>query len=83
MKEVAISDAIEKTVAGEVYEEIAEEYAAIIDAKDANVFYEKPAMLGMMPNVSGLRVRDAVPGYIRNGFLIMVPVWWRLIAAKK
>ncbi len=49
----------ETPLAYDVYQKIAEEYASIIDTKDANVFYEKPAMLSLMPMVKGKYILDA------------------------
>lgn len=54
-----MANEMENSVGREVYEDIAEEYASIIDSKDANAYYEKPAMLSMMPDVAGLRILDA------------------------
>ena len=50
---------MDETVGKDVYQDIAEEYAAVIDAKDANAHYEEPAMLSMMPDVASMRVLDA------------------------
>lgn len=41
------------------YDEIADRYAAGVDTAPYNALYERPAMLGMLPPVDGLRVLDA------------------------
>ena len=46
-------------IALEAYERLAEAYAARIDMKAHNAFYERPAMLSLMPPVRGKRVLDA------------------------
>jgi ubiquinone/menaquinone biosynthesis C-methylase UbiE len=44
------------------YEEIADAYAERVDVKGHNAYYERPAMLELMPNVDGLEVLDAACG---------------------
>jgi SAM-dependent methyltransferase len=41
------------------YDQIADAYAAGVDSAPYNAHYERPAMLGMLPPVSGARVLDA------------------------
>jgi SAM-dependent methyltransferase len=41
------------------YEALAEAYAAHIDTKPHNAYYERPATLALLPDVAGLRVLDA------------------------
>jgi len=41
------------------YDEIADAYAAGVDSAPYNALYERPAMLGLLPPVSGARVLDA------------------------
>jgi SAM-dependent methyltransferase len=41
------------------YDPIADVYAAYIDESPYNAFYERPAMLGLLPEVAGARVLDA------------------------
>ncbi|MGB7055389.1 MAG: class I SAM-dependent methyltransferase [bacterium] len=41
------------------YEKLAERYAAMIDTKPHNAYYERPAMLSLLPKVRGNRVLDA------------------------
>jgi ubiquinone/menaquinone biosynthesis C-methylase UbiE len=41
------------------YEKIAEHYAAMIDTKPHNAYYERPATLSLLPSVRGKRVLDA------------------------
>jgi SAM-dependent methyltransferase len=48
-----------KPVALEAYERLAEAYAAKIDRKAHNAFYERPATLSLLPDVAGLDVLDA------------------------
>lgn len=46
-------------VAFQAYQELAEAYAAAIDTKPHNAFYERPATLALLPEVAGKRVLDA------------------------
>jgi SAM-dependent methyltransferase len=41
------------------YEQLADAYAARIDTKPHNAYYERPAMMSLLPDVAGLRVLDA------------------------
>jgi SAM-dependent methyltransferase len=41
------------------YEELAQAYAERIDTKPHNAYYERPAMLSLLPEVGGLKVLDA------------------------
>lgn len=41
-----------------VYEKIADQYAAVVDTKPQNAFYERPAMLSLLPPLAGLDVLD-------------------------
>lgn len=41
------------------YQNFAERYAAAIETKPHNAYYERPATLSLLPNVAGLRVLDA------------------------
>jgi SAM-dependent methyltransferase len=41
------------------YEKLAERYAAMIDTKPHNAYYERPATLSLLPKVRGKRVLDA------------------------
>lgn len=41
------------------YDEIADAYAAAVDAAPYNAFYERPAMLALLPEIRGARVLDA------------------------
>jgi len=50
---------VEETAGRKVDQDIAEEYPDIIDPKDADAYYERPAMFRMMPNLAGMRVLDA------------------------
>ncbi len=46
-------------IALDAYEQLAEAYAAHIDTKPHNAYYDRPATLSMLPAVSGMRVLDA------------------------
>ena len=46
-------------VALAAYEKLAERYAALIDTKPHNAYYERPATLSLLPGVRGKRVLDA------------------------
>lgn len=45
--------------AGQAYDAIAAAYAATVDTKPFNAYYERPATLSLLPDVSALRVVDA------------------------
>lgn len=55
-KEAALAD---RPIALEAYAQLADAYAAMVDTKAHNAYYERPAMLGLMPDVKGIRVLDA------------------------
>jgi SAM-dependent methyltransferase len=46
-------------IALETYEAIAEAYAARVDTKAHNAYYDRPAMLSLLPSVNGQMVLDA------------------------
>ena len=46
-------------IAQQAYNQIAEDYAALVDTKAHNAYYERPAMLSLLPDVNGLHVLDA------------------------
>ena len=48
-----------KPVALKAYEKLAERYAAMIDTKPHNAYYERPATLSLLPSIRGKRVLDA------------------------
>jgi ubiquinone/menaquinone biosynthesis C-methylase UbiE len=48
-----------KPLAYDAYQELADHYAAKIETKPHNAYYERPAMLEMMPDLRGKRVLDA------------------------
>lgn len=48
-----------KPLAYEAYQELADSYAANVDTKAHNAYYERPAMLSLLPEVEGQRVLDA------------------------
>jgi len=43
----------------DAYETLAESYAALVDTKPHNAYYERPATLSVLPDVRGKRVLDA------------------------
>ncbi|MFQ5811951.1 MAG: class I SAM-dependent methyltransferase [Anaerolineae bacterium] len=49
----------QKPIALDAYEALAESYAALIDTKPHNAYYERPATLSLLPEVRGKRVLDA------------------------
>lgn len=46
-------------VAQYAYDQLAEAYAALVDTKPHNAYYERPATLSLLPAVRGMRVLDA------------------------
>jgi len=48
-----------KPLAQQAYDQLAESYAAKIDTKPHNAYYERPATLSLLPDVNGKRVLDA------------------------
>lgn len=48
-----------KPIAQEAYDVLAEAYAALVDTKPHNAYYERPATLSLLPDVKGKRVLDA------------------------
>jgi SAM-dependent methyltransferase len=48
-----------KPVAQHAYDVLAEAYAERVDTKPHNAYYERPAMLSLLPDVRGKRVLDA------------------------
>lgn len=51
--------AADKPIALDAYETLAARYAARIDTKPHNAYYERPATLSLLPDVSGFRALDA------------------------
>lgn len=49
----------ETAIARTAYEQLAEAFAARVDTKAHNAFYDRPAMLALLPPVAGKRVLDA------------------------
>lgn len=49
----------EKPIAQEAYDALAEAYAALVDTKPHNAYYERPATLSLLPEVQGKRALDA------------------------
>src|SRR5579885_2578298 len=43
---------------GASYEKIAKNYAAVVDSKPWNAYYERPAVLSLLPPLSNMRVLD-------------------------
>lgn len=48
-----------RPIALDAYEALAESYAARVDTKPHNAYYERPATLSLLPDVEGKRVLDA------------------------
>lgn len=46
-------------IAYDAYEQLADGFAAKVDTKPHNAYYERPATLSLLPDVSGKRVLDA------------------------
>ena len=46
-------------IALDAYEALAESYAALIDSKPHNAYYERPATTSLLPEVKGMRILDA------------------------
>ena len=46
-------------IAQNAYDELAEAYAALVDTKPHNAYYERPATLSLLPDVNGKRILDA------------------------
>src|SRR6185436_14896573 len=49
----------EHPIAIDAYERLAEAYAARVDTKAHNAFYDRPAIISLLPAVAGKRVLDA------------------------
>ena len=49
----------DRPIAFDAYEALAEAYAAVVDTKPHNAYYERPATLSLLPEVEGKRVLDA------------------------
>ena len=49
----------ERPIAQAAYDALAEEYAARVDTKPHNAYYERPATISLLPDVRGKRVLDA------------------------
>jgi SAM-dependent methyltransferase len=50
---------MDKLIALEAYEALAESYAAVVETKPHNAYYERPATISLLPDVDGLTVLDA------------------------
>jgi SAM-dependent methyltransferase len=49
----------DRNIAFDAYQKLADAYAAKIDTKPHNAYYERPAMLSLLPDVKGKHVLDA------------------------
>jgi len=60
-----------RPVALEAYDAMAEAYAEAIEENPRSIYYERPAILGLLPDVSGQRVLDAGcgPGVVLDWLL--------------
>lgn len=52
----------DKPIALDAYETLAEAFASVVDTKPHNAYYERPATLSLLPEVTGKRVLDAACG---------------------
>ena len=50
---------IDPPIAQDAYNQLADDYAARIDTKGHNAYYDRPAVLSLLPDVDGQRVLDA------------------------
>ena len=50
---------IDPPLAQDAYNQLADDYAARIDTKGHNAYYDRPAVISLLPAVGGLRVLDA------------------------
>jgi SAM-dependent methyltransferase len=57
-----MDDAINDPIALSSYEQLADAYAALVDTKGHNAYYERPATLSLLPDVRNLDVLDAACG---------------------
>ncbi len=48
-----------KTIGEQAYEQLADRYAARADTKPHNAYYDRPAVISLLPDVRGLKVLDA------------------------
>jgi len=62
---------VSKTIGEENYEQFAERYAEHSETKPHNAYYERPATLSLLPDVSGMHVLDAGcgPGFYAQWLL--------------
>ena len=56
---------MEKPIAYDIYEAIAEKYSNLVDTAPFNAFYERPAIVNLIDNIEGLKVLDLGCG---NGY---------------
>jgi SAM-dependent methyltransferase len=54
-----MNEQTEKPIAQDAYDAMADVYAARVDTKPHNAYYERPATLSLLPEVRGKRVLDA------------------------
>ena len=54
-----MADRKSKPVAQDAYNDLAEAYAALVDTKPHNAYYERPATLSLLPDVNGKHILDA------------------------
>lgn len=54
-----MNDPQDNPTAQDAYDALAESYAALVDTKPHNAYYERPATLSLLPEVQGKRVLDA------------------------
>jgi SAM-dependent methyltransferase len=54
-----MDEGTQSPIAQRAYDALAEAYAALVDTKPHNAYYERPATLSLLPEVRGKRVLDA------------------------
>lgn len=54
-----MTDRRPKALGEQNYEQFADRYASLVETKAHNAYYERPATLSLLPDVSGMRVLDA------------------------
>jgi hypothetical protein len=64
-------------LAYEAYQELADAYAAKIDTKPHNAYYDRPALLSLLPDLEGKKVLDAGCTWRGFGKIVVMPSYRR------
>jgi len=88
MKKQSVLSTSEKPLAYDAYEQLADAYAAKSESKPHNAYYDRPAVMGLWPNLKGKRVLDAGcgPGVYaeailkRGGEVVAIDISDRMLA---